>query len=428
MFWLNLKWWMAENIAKHLNDHATIPSIATEQILWEQARATLDKVVNSKGIPDLTFGDAISGAVHDYDNEEGVVADVGGKAVKLMGDGEVLDGNDRALAAGAETAAKAAAAVKVSLKDIHEAHARGGKGEAPTAVIAALKKAGGGLYRAEQLLPKALPDSDSRQTNKSLNWQVNTVDDLFKDARMKDALARFANNKADTLGGEIDLDPPFRAEKILALKESVLDRLKSGPAGVEKVFKEVVNYTPGSVHGNLGGVGGHDTDDNAVEYWEQAKKIKAATKHDTFGTLTLQQRKKLLKDVLDGVTIGDDEKVALDVLTSADGSMKPLIDSVGWRRIWKKLDGENCRKFIRECGPKYWAADSFNGKKAEIKWLADGVTTDTAEETIIIILRTCSGPAEVKAIDDQVGGWSGLSFDLTGKWQDEFDRLRGKKK
>ena len=73
-------------------------------------------MLKAKGIPDLTFGDVISGAVHDYDNEKGLMADVGGKAVKLVGDGRVLPKEGKRTTAAATTLQKAAAGVKASLQ------------------------------------------------------------------------------------------------------------------------------------------------------------------------------------------------------------------------------------------------------------------------------------------------------------------------
>src|SRR3954469_6160936 len=78
MFWHNLKLWLAENIAHHMNEHSVAGYPLTVNFLWGQAIDTLERVMREKGIPDLTFGDAISGALHDLDNLEGVDATVGG--------------------------------------------------------------------------------------------------------------------------------------------------------------------------------------------------------------------------------------------------------------------------------------------------------------------------------------------------------------
>ena len=45
------------------------------------------------------------------------------------------------------------------------------------------------------------------------------------------------------------------------------------------------------------------------------------------------------------------------------------------------------------------------------------------QRAIVMILRTRASSAEVRVIDGFVG-WPGHSWDLTGGYQDEFDRLR----
>jgi len=420
MFWLNLKWWMAENIAKHLNDNSTIVGALTVQQLWEMSKDTLNQVVSSKGIPDLTFGDAISGAVHDMDNEVGVMATVGDEVVKLVGDGQVLDAKDRDLVVGVDTAKKAVAGVQVSLKDIHDAYALGKAGESDSAKVIESLKTKDGLFRAEQLWPSALPDSDSRQTNKKLNWKVNTVEELFADQGMRQALTHFAHEKADTLGAEINLDAPFKEEKTKAMQESVLAKLKSTEGTVIQVFKEIINYTPGSATGELGGIGGHDTDDNAVDYYKEVLK-----KNGALETLTFDQKFKLIRDVLDGVTIGDEQPMIVTILGAKFSDATELIKKFSWHRLWQKIDGNDCRNFVQKFGSSYWSTQSYEAKRAEVKFLADGRTNDLAQETIITILRTCSRD-EVRKIDSQVGGFMGLSFDLDGKWNDEFKKMKAK--
>ncbi len=250
-----------------------------------------------------------------------------------------------------------------------------------------------------------------------LNWKVESPEQLFADPGMRKAIAHFAHEKADTLGAEISLDPPLKADKELAMKESVLNKLKADEASVIATFRQIINYTPSSVSGELGGVGGHDEDDNALEYYKEAKKKNALS------SLTETQRTKLLKDVLSGSTTGDEDTMVADLLTTNDAHVVPAIKSVGWRWLWDDISGKDWTRIMRHAGPIFWKAQDYAAKKYEVKFLADGPTTDTAQEMIIIILRTCS-PAEVRKIDKEVGGWTGLSFDLSGKWQDEFDRLR----
>jgi hypothetical protein len=416
MFWHNLKLWMAENIAKHINDGWSLASMPTVQQLWEMSRDTLNAVVSSKGIPDLTFGDAISGAVHDRDNEEGVMAQVGDDVVKLVGDGQVLDEKDRALVAGVDAHKKAAAGVKASLEDVRQAFEKGKAGEDAAAIVASLRTPDG-LFKAEQLWPRALPDSDARQTTKTLNWKVEDPEQLFADPNMRKAIAHFAHEKADTLGAEITLDPPFKIQKELAMKESVLDKLKADEASVIATFRQIINYSPGAVSGELGGVGGHDEDDNALEYYYEAKKKKA------LASLTEAQRARLINDVISGATLGDEDTMVADLLTTNDAHVVFALKDVRWRVLWEDISGDDWIRIMRRAGPIYWKAQDYSAKESEVRFLARDGTPATAQEMIIIILRTCS-PAEVRKIDKVVGGFWGLSFDLDGKWQDEFDLLR----
>src|SRR4051794_13217607 len=200
MFWHNLKLWLAENIAYHMNEHS-IAGAATVNYLFHQAIATLEKVMAAKSMPDLQFGDALSGALHDWDNEHGVLADVGtGSPVKLFGDGEVLDEKGRELLQGHETFLLAAAAVKVSIKDLNDAYWAATKGNTDVEAVKASLKTPDGLFKAEQGFPKALPDAQ-QPDNPSQEWMVATVGELFAKPRMRAALTLFAHNKADTLGG-----------------------------------------------------------------------------------------------------------------------------------------------------------------------------------------------------------------------------------
>lgn len=414
MFWTNLKWWMAEKVAQHINDNTgLIGTFATVQILWEKAMEAFNEVLKAKGIPDLTFGDVISGAVHDYDNHKGLMADVGGAAVKLVGDGKVLPKGGKRRTAAATTEQKAAAGVAASLADVRAAYARGKKGERDADKVINSLLTGDGLFRAEQIWPKPLPESDPRQTTTRLNWKVRSVETLFRDRRMREALAIFAKEKAASLGSAISFKEAYKKK---ALEEGVLDKLREGPKKLVGTFREIINYTPGAA-ADLGGVGGHDTDDNALEYYKIAKKKGA------LGKLTFKQKAKLIRLVLEGATRGLEETMILDLLGAKRSHAPKLIRKVGWRWIWKDLDGKNDDRFIRRFGRSYWRKQSYKAKRSEVKWLADGYTSALAQETIIIILRTCSA-RQVRKIDDQVGGFWGLAYDLTGKWDTEFKKMK----
>jgi hypothetical protein len=414
MFWTNLQLWMAEVIAKHINDHSVAGYVQTVQQLYEAAQDTLREA--TKVLPALTFGDAVGGALHDIDNEQGVVAQVGSDVVRLVGDGQVLDSQRRALVAGVPTAEKAAAGVRVSLQEVRDAFTAGAGGAAPAAAVAAARLPDG-LFRAEQLWPRALADADPRQTNPARNWQVETAEQLFADARMRTAFTHFAHEKADTLGGSVAMEPPFKADKAMALKEAVVDRLKGDEATVIGLLRAVINYTPGSATGQTGGVFGHDSDDDALSYYRTARTAGALDR------LTLTQRTRLVRLVLEGATTGPEDTMVADLLTSKPADAPAVIEAVSWRWIWDDLSGGDLRRVIDGAGPLYWKGKSLDAKKREVKFLADGPTGDLAQRTIIVILSTCANPAEVRAVDSYVG-WPGLDWDLSGRHQSDFDALK----
>jgi hypothetical protein len=425
MFWHNLKLWLAESIAWHLNENSTLAGVMTVNYLWHQAIDTLEKVMKAKNMPDLQFGDALSGALHDQDNESGVQARVGADVVKLFGDGQVLDEQGRDLLQGHQTMELAGAAVKVSINDINDAYWAATKGQTDPEAVKQSLKTPDGLYKAEQGWPHALPDAQ-QGANPSIPWMVNTVAELFTDKRMRAALTLFAHKKAGTLGDEVELDPPLKLEKQAALKWT-LEKLKQDEDGVMKVFQQIIDYTPGLVtagspegEGDLTGLFGDTSDDNARDYYKKAKATPGG-----LASLSVAQRIRLIRLGLDGPTLDDDEEMIVGLLSSNKSHVVPVLDAVGWRSCWDDIDGDECRQFINVAGPTYWTAQSYARKRAEVKYLADGATGEIAEETIIIILRTCTG-AEVRKIDDEVGGTLGLSWDLDGAEQDEFDRLKAR--
>ena len=176
----------------------------------------------------------------------------------------------------------------------------------------------------------------------------------------------------------------------------------------------MINWVPDTG----GGIAGHNTDDEAVDYLAIARATPGG-----IASLTVEQKRKLIGDVVAGYASGNEETTILEILAAKKEDAPALIAREGWRRLWTTIDGEHCRAFVEQFGPDYWKGCSYDEKKEEIRFLADRRTNDLAQETIVVILRTCS-PDEVSKIDDQVGGLTGLGFDLDGRWNKEFKRLR----
>ncbi len=400
----------------------------TVNFLFGQAIKTLEKTLAEKSMPALQFGDALSGALHDWDKEHGVLADVGtATPVKLYGDGEVLDDKGRALLQAQETFALAAAAVRLSIKDINEAYLAATKGTTDVAAVKASLKTPDGLYKAEQGFPKALPNAQQTD-NPTQDWMVASVQELFQNPRLRAALTLFAHKKADTLGAEVELEPPLKEAKNAAMKWT-LERLKGDETSVIKVFEQIINYTPGAVtaaiagdahgEGDLTGLFGDAADDNARGYFKKAKETPGG-----LASLSVDQRVRLIKLGLGGATLDDDDMIN-GLLQSNTSHIVPVIDAVGWRRIWNAIDGEECAQFIKIAGETYWKRRSYSRKRDEVKHLADGATGKRSQELIIVILGTCTG-AEVRRIDDEAGGLMGLSYDLDGVEQIQLGALKAR--
>jgi uncharacterized protein DUF4157 len=425
MFWTNLHWWMAEQIAKHINDNNWRGYAATVDYMWQEARATIAKKLKDKGIPAMTFGNVVSGAVHDVDNSDGVMVKVGGgDPVKLLGDGEVLDRTDgHVLQPGIQTGQLAAAAVKASIKDIDGAYAKGKSGMDPDAVVAALKLPDG-LFRAEQLWPKALPD-DAAGQNATPKWQQPTVDKLLGESTMSRALAVFANNKAATLGKEMKME---EAHENAALQDGVLSRLKGDEKAVIATFREIIDYIPDT--------GGHagvpilqspidtNSDDNAMEYFKEAKDKKA------LATLTSEQRFKAIRFLIAGSCGDEEEQAIIEMLdTAAVSEMVAIVTRLGSGDVKKGIDyldsgvdgaewDELCNRVFSKspttsvhmdddgvraavAAGKHVGA-SVATKQGWIKQLMDGACGDDDEQAIIRIV-SASTSSDVTAIVDGVG-------------------------
>jgi hypothetical protein len=109
----------------------------------------------------------------------------------------------------------------------------------------------------------------------------------------------------------------------------------------------------------------------------------------------------------------------LGVLSSNPAHIVPVLNDVGWRRVWEDMDGAEGHQFVKLAARTYWASQSYARKRSELAWLAGGVTGETAEETIVAILRTCTRE-QVKQLDGELN----LSWDLDGAEQKALDQMK----
>jgi hypothetical protein len=353
MFYENLVGFMAQEIANYLVDHeadvpVTIPTSKIEipfvdidwlpsvpdttvypdadhvpesrDTIWDFAEDEVRGIFEKKA--KLAFGDLVSGALHDWDNSTGVKAHVGGKLVKLVGDGEVMErdkatGVNKVTDEGRDTFNAATTAVAASVAEVEKAFAYGKAGNDVNGLVPELLD-GGKLFAAEKQMPTLTKDDLADADNPEMKWKFGTWEELLADARIGRALAVFLDDKASELD---QLD--FEGDKKKAIAE-LASTMRGDPGAV---LGSVINWTPNT----NGGVGGRNTDDNARDYVEKAKKTEGG-----MASLTAQQRSALLMD-MDGASIsGDDVSLAWEVLANMPNSQAAeVIGTV----TWEALDG-----------------------------------------------------------------------------------------
>ena len=320
MFWENFKWWMAQQVAQKISDASSVMSVdlCFHGMGVKGALETIQDMTEGK--PETTLGDLVGLAVHDYFNKVGVNATADGKNVEIYGDGGLGKGDTKKIAV---------AAVKKSLqevKDVYEA----GKSAKSADEVEALKvklKDAQNHYVAENSMPRVnIPDTGDRS---ALVWEVGTVDDLLSNDKMKEALRLSVDEivvkTLREVGEGIDDE-----EKKKAFMDGVVNYINDKPF---KAVKEIVNYTPSTG----GGVNGHNTDDNAMDYIAKAKN----TLKDKGGLakLTADQKFKLIKDLIPGSCDDPEEQAIVDLLdTCLVGEMESIVSKLGSGSYKKGVD------------------------------------------------------------------------------------------
>jgi Domain of unknown function (DUF4157) len=325
MFFHNFKGFMAEKIAKYINDNNTALGILTVDFLNGQALGTLESKLIEKGMPAVQFGDLVSGAIHDYDNQRGVRASVDGKEARLFGDGHLGQG---------DTLPLATQAVQTSIGDIRTAWDMGKANNTEQDLTTRLVS--GGRFAAERFVPQALANDSVSQEDQSVKWDFNTAFELLSDSKFQQGLFIFLHEKKNELGS---IGEGLSAEyKRVAFRETITNHLE-GMEGVN-LINQVINWTPNTG----GGVFGHNQDDNAIDYFEEAKKTSGG-----LASLTPVQRINLIRPILDGYTSGSDEDKVLEILTScpSDAEVRNVITSVGWGELEDELGDKFSNRYPR---------------------------------------------------------------------------------
>lgn len=335
MFNFNLKGYVAEKIAEEAEE-TMYGGVLTEDTVYHRALSDVTKMVDKKG--PITFGEIVSGALHDYDNEKGVLATVEGhqQPIRFMGDGKL--GKEQEKKNGKLTGKWVDKpgideqeqimmdAVKAGKDDIVKAWDAGKNSKSKVAMVELIDAltAGDGRFPAERLLPK--PDFTNQPKWKFPDWET-----LLSDGQFKEGLKITIKDKASDFKKFIATEKD--AKKRAAIQNKIITPLEADPF---QVIKDVINWVPNTG----GGWTGQNQDDNSEDYYEQAKKMGAVK------SLTKEQRRKIIVNLFNGYTDGGDEARCMDLLNSApDKDARYVIRNIGWGRMEDELSGKFSKKY-----------------------------------------------------------------------------------
>jgi hypothetical protein len=124
----------------------------------------------------------------------------------------------------------------------------------------------------------------------------------------------------------------FSEDQKAAIISGVVKPLRAKPV---EVIRSVINWTPNTG----GGVFGHNQDDNALDYYEEAKKANA------LDTLTTAQKVAIINNLCDGVTTGDEETAIYELVNANPADVKQVIQAVGWEKLEDEVGGRFSKKY-----------------------------------------------------------------------------------
>jgi hypothetical protein len=290
-------------------------------LIWGRAKTALEKTLRKKGIPDFTFGDLVSGAIHHYDNEKGIKVTVDGQSKIIFGDAHLHEGDTK------DVAMKA---VQASVVDVETAF-NTGKANADFLSLV-LKLVPRGMFRAEEMIPVPAPDSALAEPARAIKWDYATEFELLSDGKFREGLKIFlAAKKSELAGVGNGLEDEYQRD---AFTNAIVNHM-AGEEGINMIWS-ILQWTPNTG----GGVGGHNQDDNALDYYNQAKRTKGG-----LASLMWSARANLIRNLIDGPTLRDEEDAILDLLVTcpSDSDVRSVIKYITWDRLEDEI-GERFKK------------------------------------------------------------------------------------
>jgi hypothetical protein len=223
-------------------------------------------------------------------------------------------------------------AVQASVADIEAAYEAAKSGQGYPELYSRIAPTG--LFRAEELMPVVKPDGELAPADRSVKWDFADVGGLIGDAKFRTGLKIFLRSKKSELANVgKTLDAAYKRE---AFDKAIVGHME-GEEGVSLIW-QVLQWTPNTG----GGVGGHNQDDNALDYFNKAK-----AKPGGLASLMWPARANLIKNLVDGYTSGGDEDAIFELLTScgSDADVRKVIEFVTWERLEDEVGGRFSKRY-----------------------------------------------------------------------------------
>ena len=164
-FWAHLQRKVASDTAAALRELSLMMRLLPHRFLYHRTLSEL--TARTSKYPELSMGDLVARAFHDWDNTHGLEVEGGGV---VFGDGHVGEGATRALAL---------AAVRAGNDDVEVAFGLGRSGVSLSGValyarVREATGAAGDAFVAEERVPRLSPD------NPGQNWRASDVETLWE--------------------------------------------------------------------------------------------------------------------------------------------------------------------------------------------------------------------------------------------------------
>jgi hypothetical protein len=164
-FWDRLQRRVASDTAKALREVSALLRPVPVRLLYERTLSEL--TARTSQYPELSLGDLVARAFHDWDNSHGLPVDGGGT---IFGDGHIDEGETKQLALDA---------VRAGVTDVEVAFDLGASGRTlhRNALYDEVRRASGAhgsAFRAEERLPRLSPGTPAQ------NWQAPDVESLWE--------------------------------------------------------------------------------------------------------------------------------------------------------------------------------------------------------------------------------------------------------